>query len=410
MSREDPPDVIVDGLLGTGFTKTLRPDALEMVRLVNRAGQNAFVLSLDIPSGLSGLSGEPSPEAVAADATVTFEAAKLGLAMPGARRFAGEVHVAPIGIPASVKEAMPATHFLMTREVLDLIPGPEPDMHKGSAGKVLIAGGSPGLGGALQLCGLAALRAGAGLVTAACPRALEPLVKAGLPDLMTLPVGSGELLTPQAVADIETQAGRFDAVAVGPGLGRHKTNGDFVEALVECAAAGRLPALILDADALYWLAERPELLKRLPERTILTPHPGEMARILKTTTDDVASRRLDAARALASRRQLVAVLKGAGTVVAAPDESVFLSPFSEPNLAVGGAGDVLTGVIASLAARGMTPLSATLAAVYWHGLAGRFLSEAYPARGNLAGEIAEALPFVLKEMLYDNESQGHHDA
>jgi NAD(P)H-hydrate epimerase len=282
-------------------------------------------------------------------------------------------------------------------------------MHKGSAGKVLIVGGSPGLAGAVQLAGTAALRAGSGLVTVGCPRALEPVVKAGLPDLMTLPLGSGELLTPQAAPELEAEAGRFDAMGVGPGLGRAKASGDFMEALADCAAADRLPPLVLDADALYWLAERPELMERLPEKTVLTPHPGEMARLLQTSVQDAAARRLEAARSLARKHRLVVALKGAGTVVAAPDESVFLSPFCEPNLAVGGSGDVLTGAVTSLLGRGLTPLSAALAAVYWHGLAGRRLSENYPARGNLAGDIATALPRVLKETLYGHDRQGHHD-
>jgi len=404
MSREEPPDILVDGLLGTGFSKTLRPDALEMVQLVNRVGKNAFVLALDIPSGLSGLSGEPRPEAVEADATVTFEAVKLGLAMPSARRYTGKLHVAPIGVPTQVKQAHPASHALMTRDVLQLIPEPAPDMHKGAAGRVLAVGGSTGLTGAVQLAGLGALRAGAGLVTAACPRALEPLVKTGLPDLMTLPVGSGERLTAQAAQEIASQAERFDAVAVGPGLGRNKSCGDFVADLADLASQGLFKNLLLDADALYWLAERPELLAKLPPKTVLTPHPGEMARLLGVDTQTIRSRRLEAAKSMAEKHGLVIVLKGAGTVTAAPDGALFISPFSEPNLSVGGSGDVLSGVIASLMARGLTPLSAALAGVYWHGLAGRLLSDDYPGRGNLASEIASQLPFALKENFYDSES------
>jgi NAD(P)H-hydrate epimerase len=404
MAREESPDILVDGLLGTGFNKTLRPDALEMIRLINQVGKKAFVLSLDIPSGLSGLSGDPRPEAVEADATVTFEAVKLGLAMPMARRYTGALHVAPIGMPTKVKEAHPASHALVTRKILQLIPEPTPDMHKGAAGRVLAVGGSPGLSGALQLAGLGALRAGAGLVTAACPRALEPQVKAGLPDLMTMPVGSGERLSAQAAQEIASQAERFDAAAVGPGLGRDKSCGAFMEAVADLAAQGRFKNLLLDADALYWLANRPEMLAKLPPKTVLTPHPGEMARLLGVDTQSVCARRLEAAKSLAAKHELVVVLKGAGTVTAAPDGALFLSPFSEPNLSVGGSGDVLSGVIASLMARGLEPLSAALAGVYWHGMAGRLLSDSYPGRGNLASEIASQLPFALKESLYASKS------
>ncbi|WP_285905003.1 NAD(P)H-hydrate dehydratase [Pseudodesulfovibrio pelocollis] len=386
------PDIIVDGLLGTGFTGQLKPDFLTLIRAVNRLGRRAFVLAIDIPSGLSGLTGQPQPEAVAADATVTFQAVKLGLAMPGAAHFTGVVHVRPIGIPARIMRDNPARHALLTEAIMTLIPEPDPAMHKGSAGSVLIVGGSPGLTGAPRLAALGALRAGAGLVTVACPGGLADSVKGGSADIMTLPLGSGTEWTPELANILQAQLDRFDAVVVGPGLGRTMKTVDFLKSFIaECPTHA-----VLDADALFCLAQIPDAVHGLPGTTVLTPHPGEMARLFGTTTAEIQAARLDAARTFVESGGTVLVLKGAGTLVA-DRHRVCVSPHAEPNLAVGGSGDVLAGVIAALMARGLAPADAAALGVYWHGAAGRLLREDYPARGNLASEIADMLPRAAKE-------------
>ncbi|MUM78404.1 NAD(P)H-hydrate dehydratase [Pseudodesulfovibrio sp. F-1] len=386
------PDIVVDGLLGTGLTGPLRPDSLALVRAVNRLGRRAFVLSIDIPSGLSGLTGQPQPEAVHADATVTFQAAKLGLAMPGAAQFTGSIHVRPIGIPNRIIRENPARHELLTDAILSRIPRPDPAMHKGSAGSVLIIGGSPGLTGAPRLAALGALRAGAGLVTVACPGGLADSVKGGSADIMTLPLGSGREWTPELANILQAELGRFHAVVVGPGLGRTMKTVDFLKSFVaQCPTH-----TVLDADALFCLAQIPETVHRLSETTILTPHPGEMARLIGQSTDEIQAARLDTARTFVETCRSVLVLKGAGTLIADRDR-VRISPHAEPNLAVGGSGDVLAGVIAALMARGMRPAEAAALGVHWHGTTGRLLRENYPARGNLASEIADMLPQAAKE-------------
>ncbi|MEZ7195481.1 NAD(P)H-hydrate dehydratase [Pseudodesulfovibrio karagichevae] len=381
------PDVVVDGLLGTGFQGTLREDILNMVRTVNRLGERAFVLAVDIPSGLNGLTGLAQPEAVMADATATFQSPKLGLVMPEAMEYTGALHVCPIGIPLKVQEDNPVRHHLITGAVMETLPAPARDMHKGTAGHVLVVGGSIGLTGAPHLAALAALRSGAGLATVACPDGLADAVKGSSPDIMTLPLGSGAVWTRDMAAEVREELHRFDAVVLGPGLGRAPGAMAFALDLI---ASCELP-LVLDADALFALAANPEHLKTLPERVVLTPHPGEMARLLDVSIADIQADRLGAADRFLVVCDATLVLKGAGTLVADPDTTC-VSPFAEPNLSVGGSGDVLSGVVGTLLAGGLAPLHAACAGVFWHGLAGRALNNEFPARGNLASEIANMLP------------------
>lgn len=381
------PDIIIDGLLGTGFQGELRTDILDLIRIINRSGEKAFVLALDIPSGLNGLTGEPQPDAIKADATISFQAAKLGLTMPGATRFTGLLHVRPIGIPATIQTANPVHHHLITGDVMDAIPSSRHDMHKGSAGHVLIVGGSEGLTGAPHLAALGALRSGAGLVTVACPAGLADSVKAGSPDIMTLPLLSGTEWTPEMANIILRKADRFDCAVIGPGLGRSRKTLDFIGALI-----ARWPShVVLDADGLFALAETPNVLQTLPDTMVLTPHPGEMARLLDTDTATIQNDRLAVAQTFTEHCAAILILKGAGTLVA-DTAGIRLSPFSEPNLAIGGSGDVLSGIIGSLLARGMDTVTASCLGVYWHGLTGRMLREEFPARGNLASDIANTLP------------------
>ncbi|MBU1612570.1 MAG: NAD(P)H-hydrate dehydratase [Proteobacteria bacterium] len=384
------PDIIIDALLGTGFSGQLREESLNLIRLINELGRSAFVLAVDIPSGLDGQTGLPCPEAVRANLTTTFHAAKLGLAIPCAAAYTGMVEICEIGIPILITARSKPTHFLITHDVLGLVPRPEAEMHKGTAGHVLVVGGSRGLTGAPHLAALGALRAGAGLVTIACPSGLETLIKAGSPDIMTLPLGDSELWHPAMAGEINLHLPRFDAVVIGPGLGRSPEAAEFLTAFLVKLT---LPCVI-DADALYHLALIPAL---TPKHAVLTPHPGEMGRFTGVGPGTVQSDRFRAARNLAETTGSVALLKGSGTVVAEPGGTAYLSSLSAPNLAVGGSGDVLSGLIAALLARSISPLPAACLGVYWHGVAGKMLETNFPGRGNLASQIADALPLALKE-------------
>lgn len=392
-------DIVVDGLLGTGFRGPLTPDFAAFVARMNARSGRAFIFSLDIPSGLDGATGLPGPDAVRADATATFEAVKIGLFLPHARPYTGRLHVCPIGIPDKVKTAQPASFAAIAPGIMDLVPAADPLMHKGAAGRVLVIGGSPGLAGAPLLAAVGAMRAGAGLVTVACPADIERLVKAGHPEIMTAPLSGsarGGWSADMAPAAREL-AEAADAVAIGPGLGRLPGTGEFLAALFN---AGPLAApVVLDADALYALAGRPDLAEKIGPRAVLTPHPGEMARLLGLTIPEIESGRAAAARALARRTGAVAVLKGPGTVIVDggdPDAAAVISPHAAPNLAVGGSGDVLTGVVARLLAAGQPPLLAASLGVYWHGLCGQLLADEYPRRGNTACEVADALPRIFR--------------
>jgi len=211
---------------------------------------------------------------------------------------------------------------------------------------------------------------------------------------MTLHLGSGAAWSGELADDLAGRAGAFDALLVGPGLGRLAGAAAFLGALLRHG----LPPLVLDADALFLLAKTPDLLGRVPPGSVLTPHPGEMARLSGRSAAEIQADRQGAARRLSERLSCVVVLKGASTVVAAPGEPILVSPWAEPNLAVGGTGDVLAGLAGALLARGLDPLQATALAVHWHGAAGALLSRTHPFRGNLAGEVADALPRAMTEI------------
>ncbi len=427
----EKPEIIVDGLLGTGFTPPLRPEYAALIERINKlSGKGIFdhasfgaaeerkapysvpwaqacgtcrtksfrplVLALDIPSGLTAADGAPSPVAVAADITVTFEAPKPGLLLPAAAPWLGKLLVHPVGIPLEVQKKYPP-------KLQVLLPGCAcagrrlgAMAHKGAAGKVLIVGGSPGLSGAPHLSALAALRGGAGLVRIACPAGIEPLVKCSSPDIMTLPLG-GDAPAPKGwheefAAELLPQIMVSDAVVIGPGLGLSPGARVFLAALLFlCARQKNLPPLLLDADALTILSDAPELIGRLPKAVVFTPHPGEAARFLKITAVEVETARREALAGLMQLLPGAVLLKGAGTLIGQGEERYFL-PFIEPNLAVGGSGDVLAGLIAVYLAQGATPLAAACAGAYIHGLCGHVLREAAPLRGNLASDIAGVIP------------------
>jgi len=394
------PDILVDGLVGTGFSGELTTEALALVQAMNSLGESCFVLALDTPSGLDGLTGQPRSQAVRADVTVAFHAPKLGCALPLAAPYVGTLIPRAIGIPRTVTEASPPRQVLLTERLFELLPPPAAELHKGRAGHVLVLGGSEGLTGAAQLCALGALRAGAGLVTVGCPRGVLPEVKAGLPDIMAVGLGQGTTWSPDCLDSLLPSLGRYDCVVIGPGLGRNKEAADFLalfpKAFAQAFDKGWANPCIYDADALYHLAQNPALMSDLPDDSVLTPHPGEMARLLGMGMGEVQADRVTAAHRFLAKHPQVLTLKGAGTLVG-QGELLHLSPIVAPNLAVGGSGDVLAGVIAAILARGINPLHAACLGVYWHGLCGLALANDFPVRGNLASEIAHTLPHVLKE-------------
>lgn len=391
-----PPRIIVDGLLGTGFSGSLRPDAEAAIRQVNALSARlaeCFVLAVDIPSGLNAVNGQPSPVAVRAHATVSLAAAKPGLALPEAAPFVGALHVGNIGLPASART--PVSHYLLDGHALGALAEDRPDAHKNSFGHVLVLGGAPGLSGAANLAARAALRAGAGLVSAAAPESALADIKSGQPEIMTLALGKrGHRHWPGELSEsLLALLGRATALAVGPGMGRREDAADFLAALLKLPER---PPAVLDADALILLSQNRDLLAHLTKDDILTPHPGEAAALLGTDARRIQGERFSALTGLCQLSPAVVVLKGAGTLAGQKDAPVFVSPYAVAALGMGGSGDVLAGCIAALYAQSSQgearSLRAAAAGVALHALAGRICALDFPKRGCLASELADALP------------------
>ncbi len=394
------PDIVVDGLLGTGFSGTLRQKELTLVRSINGLASRALILAIDIPSGLSGLTGQPCPEAVRATATVTFEAAKPGLVLPQAAPFTGSLHVRPIGMPRVVRETLPPSFCLIQKDSDLSVSLPAPDCHKGTAGSVLIIGGSEGLVGAPHLAARAALRSGAGLVSIAAPEDLCDAIKANCPDIMTRPLGTpgNRCWTPGLLDDLKSLLASCDTIVLGPGLGRDTETAAFVRNFLLLDR----PRTVLDADALHALAALPAALSSLKSSDVLTPHPGEAGTLLGLTAAQIQGDRLAALNSLKALAPSVWVLKGAGTLVGTQGKPSAICPLAVPNLAVGGSGDVLAGCLGALLARRQQKTDTwhiACLAVLAHAEAGKQLATRFPARGNTASEIAEALPSALATLL-----------
>ena len=386
-------DIVVDGLLGTGFEGPLPEEFQTWIKAINKLGRNGFVLSLDIPSGVNGTTGMPSPVAVNADVTVTFEAAKLGLFLPPSKEFIGKLEIKKIGIPKIIRKQLPATHVAITEDILHYLPKPHATMHKGEAGHVLILGGSAPFTGAPLLSALGAMRSGAGLVTVGSPKGLVHEIKNGWPDIMSLPLGSGDDWDASCAKDLAEHLSRFHAVVLGPGLGRSPGALEFLAAYLE----NPHPKTLFDADALHFLANDNELMHKVPASSIVTPHPGEMSRFFEVTSRDINAERAAYVRKFTQQFGVNILLKGAATIISDGADPIYISPFATPNLALGGSGDVLSGIIAALMARGVSTLMAAQLGVYWHGLCGRVLAREYPLRGNMPQEIAHTLPLAIKE-------------
>lgn len=393
----DGAALVIDALLGTGFAGVPREPikgAISAINAARGASPRLKVVACDVPSGVDGSSGEVAGEAVQADLTVTFNAAKPGLWVAPGKRDAGEVRVVPIGIPDRDRPVAPAAG-LITWAARDAVPRRLPSSNKFTAGSVLVCGGSRGLTGAPVLAALAAARAGAGYVTAAVPASLAQILAAKLLEVMTFELpddGEGGLRRGSARVAVQ-RAARTGALVLGPGLGRTPAAVAFARAV---AAHAQVP-LVLDADALNAHAQD-DGLARLRERhapTVLTPHSGELARLLALDTAAVNARRLGLAREAAERAGAVVVLKGDDTIVADADGRAAISPGRAPALATAGSGDVLAGITGAFLAKGVAPFTAACAAVIVHLKAGRIAARTIGEEGVIASDLISALPRAL---------------
>ncbi len=395
--------LIVDALLGTGLSKPLEGFLLEVVRDVNAGFPAARVVAVDLPSGISADTGELMGEHLRADYSVTFTAPKLAHVFPPACERVGEWLIKPIGTPPEAMESDPDLFLrLSTREDVAWIAAPRKlTAHKGTYGHVLILAGSVGKTGAAAMAAKSALRAGAGLATIATAQSALPIIASLGMEFMTEPLPETEAgtisLRAMDYGRLERLAEGKTVLAVGPGVGTSPETAELVRTVVNKYP---LP-VVLDADGLNAFAGcmdtfRPEA--RPPGATVLTPHPGEMARLTGQTTAAIQAHRVEAARDFARKWQVTLVLKGFRTLTAAPDGQVWVNPTGNPGMATGGTGDVLTGLLAGLLAqyRGRCVTEVAASAVYLHGMAGDLAAAEFGQASMIAGDLLEAVPRAYK--------------
>ena len=391
-ARLDGAAVVVDALFGTGFHGPVRGAAAPALEAMNQV--DARKLAVDIPTGLDADTGRAAGLVFRADVTATMGAWKLGLAVDAAGP-AGQVEVVGLGVPVARGEGAARAFLLDGAGIAARLPRRTADAHKGSSGHLLVVAGSAGKTGAALLVGRAALRAGAGLVTVASTAAGQTALDAKTLEVMTARYGdSDDPAALQTTPAIEALAARMQAIAIGPGI----PTGAGMRLVVRDLAA-RLPMpMVIDADGLNALGtDAAGLLAGAPAPRVLTPHPGEMGRLVGKSIADVQADRVGEARALASSARAVVVLKGARTVIAAPDGRVFINPIACGALATAGSGDVLCGVTGALLARRMDPLTAVQVAVYVHGRAGEDLAGRF-GDGTLAGDLPDAIAAVMTRL------------
>jgi hydroxyethylthiazole kinase-like uncharacterized protein yjeF len=384
----DAAAVIVDAILGTGFSGTPRDPARSAIEAINEAGgRGAIVVACDVPSGVDASTGEVLGPAVRAELTTTFHAGKPGLWIAPGKDHAGEVEVVSIGIG---KDAPVVPRLgLIDPAVLDEVPRRGRESTKFAVGAVLVCGGSLGLTGAPSLASEAAQRAGAGYVTALIPASLNLVFEQRLLEAMSVPLpDDAGALRPDAFDQILTRCERAGALVLGPGIGRADPTQELVRAVV---ARAPIP-LLLDADGLFAYSGRlPELAGR-DAATVITPHAGELGRLLERESSEIDAHRLSAARQAASESQAIVVLKGDDTIVCAPDGRAAISRGGASALATAGTGDVLSGVIGAYLSKRMDPFTAACAGVFVHARAGQLAAEQIGDEGVIASDVIGLLP------------------
>ncbi len=383
------PDLVIDALFGTGFTGKLPEKIGELVAIVNQ--ERIPVLAVDVPSGFDAQTEKPLQEVFRAAATVTFAYPKRSQVFHPGREFVGRLKLVDIGIPPEAVKEKVELNLVTPQQIVGWLPQRDPQGHKGTFGRVFLLAGSLGMTGAAVLAAEAVLRSGAGMVFLGTAASLCGMVASQLREavIKPLPEIRKKLATAlRALGEVRQYAREADVVAVGPGLGQHFETIELV-----CRFVGSLDKpLVVDADGLNALAKKPEVLKGRKFPTVLTPHAGELARLLKVSADEILTDRVAAAKKGASELNSILLLKGAPTVIAAPDGEVWVSPTGNSGMATAGSGDVLTGLLAGLLAQGIQPLTAACAAAFLHGWGGDAAREKLGERGMIAGDILTALP------------------
>ncbi len=391
-------ELIVDGIFGTGIRGRIGGYTASIIKVLNQSGVPIF--SIDIPSGVNGGTGEIHGECVKANKTITFAYPKFGHHIYPGCEYTGELLVRDIGIPPYVAKKLEIkTNIISKGMVSALMPKRVQNSNKGDYGRVLIVTGSRGMTGAGCLAGMAALRTGTGLLYLGVPSSLSDIYEHNLIESITLSLedeGTG-ILSKRCLPKLLGKCEGMNAILVGPGL---SVKGD-VKEIVEAIIKDMSKPLVLDADALNALPQDKTILKKYKGQMVLTPHPGEMARLLGTTVSTVQANRIGVAREFSKRWGVITVLKGFGTIVALPDGELFINTTGNSSLATAGTGDVLSGMIAGFIGQGLPPRDAAIISVYLHGLCGEEIAKKRGEHGLVASELAEGLSYTMKELIKD---------
>lgn len=392
-------DVLVDALLGTGFHGELEGDVLRACELLNKSEK--YILAVDIPTGVNADNGAVCEQAVRADHTVTMALVKTGLLLYPGREYCGDIELADISMPVKLVEDYQSDKYRLTDEIVrELLPLRKANAHKGDAGRVVICAGSPGYTGAAALASDAAVKAGAGLVSLYTPLSSRDVLAIKLTEVMVhgLLERMPGILGGGAASDVASSAEAADVLAIGPGLGTSESTQEAVRTILQKITT----PVVIDADALTALAGHTEILAAMQAQKVLTPHPGEMARLTGLEIAEIEADRINVAKKYAEEWQAIVVLKGAPTVIGCPNGTVYVNSTGNSSLATGGSGDVLTGIIAGLAAQEISLQEAAICGVYLHGLAAELTGIDI---GLAAGELAGLLPQAREQVLYGAEAE-----
>lgn len=392
-------DVLVDALLGTGFHGELEGDVLRACELLNKSEN--YILAVDIPTGVNADNGAVCEQAVRADHTVTMALVKTGLLLYPGREYCGDIELADISMPVKLVEEYQSDKYRLTDEIVrELLPLRKANAHKGDAGRVVICAGSPGYTGAAALASDAAVKAGAGLVSLYTPLSSRDVLAIKLTEVMVhgLLERMPGILGGGAASDVASSAEAADVLAIGPGLGTSESTQEAVRTILQKITT----PVVIDADALTALAGHTEILAAMQAQKVLTPHPGEMARLTGLEIAEIEADRINVAKKYAEEWQAIVVLKGAPTVIGCPNGTVYVNSTGNSSLATGGSGDVLTGIIAGLAAQEISLQEAAICGVYLHGLAAELTGIDI---GLAAGELAALLPQAREQVLYGVEAE-----
>jgi len=382
--------LLVDAIFGTGFKGKAEGIPKEIINIINSS--ETPVLAIDVPSGLNASTGEVKGVCVQADFTGTMCLPKRGLFLYPGKEYAGTVYIVDIGVPPYLWEHI-NLELLEHEELHNLLPPRTDNSNKGTFGKVFVLAGSRGMTGASALVGLSALRVGAGLVRLGIPESLNPILETKATEVITVPLPETDngTLSFSSMDKIMNEINKATVIVIGPGLSTNSETKALVQKLV---AKVNLP-LVLDADGLNNLT--PNILKKIKAPVVITPHPGELARLTGLSIQDIQKSRVEVASQFAKEFKTTLVLKGAPTIIAS-EERGYLNPMYNSALAKGGSGDVLTGVIGGLLAQGLSPLDAGKLGVWLHGKAGEIAREKLTEYGVLASDVMELLPEAIKEL------------